>query len=274
MGYFTSNSSSACQGRDDSLFSLDSGWGNLNCIFPNPFLHVPPRLLSALAALVLLPFALLAQAPAPKWPGPKPAANDYAKWEKAITAFETADQANPPPKGAVLFVGSSTIVRWKSLATDFPETKVLNRGFGGNQIKDCTYYAERMIFPYQPSAIFLRAGGNDLNAGWPVAEVFADFKAFVAKVRGKFPNLPIYYIGTSPSIKRIEQVAAGNQLNELIAAHSKAGRGLTYIDTRKLSLDAKGNVRPELFVADMLHFNEEGYKLLVAHVRPFVPKTK
>ena len=30
----------------------------------------------------------------------------------------------------------------------------------------------------------------------------------------------------------------------------------------------------EIFVADLLHLNGEGYKLLVAAVRPFVPKTK
>ena len=112
------------------------------------------RLLPSLATLILLPLALVAQSPAPKWPVPKPTTHDYAKWEKAVSAFEQADRASPPPKGAVLFVGSSTIVRWKSLASDFPETKVLNRGFGGNQIKDCTYYAERMIFPYDPVDCF------------------------------------------------------------------------------------------------------------------------
>jgi lysophospholipase L1-like esterase len=236
------------------------------------------RLLLSLVALALLPLALVAQTaaptPAPVWPKAKPASNDFAKWEKDTAKFEAADQANPPPKGAVLFVGSSTIVRWKTLAADFPHTTVLNRGFGGNQIKDVTHYAERLIFPYAPSAIFLRAGGNDINAGWPVEEVFADFKAFVAKVRGTFPSVPIYFIGLSPTVKRLEQVAAGNQLNDLVAAYCKAERGLTYIDTRATTLDAAGKVRPELFVADMLHFNEEGYKVLVAAVRPFVPKTK
>src|SRR5688572_9279789 len=171
------------------------------------------RLLPSLVALVLLPLALVAQNTAPTWPKAKPSSHDFAKWEKAVAAFEAADKTTPPPKGAVLFVGSSTIVRWKSLADDFPATSVLNRGFGGNQIKDCTHYADRMIFPYEPSAIFLRAGGNDINAGWPVESVFADFKAFVAKVRGRFPGLPLYFISLSPTIKRLEQVAAGNQLN-------------------------------------------------------------
>ncbi len=232
------------------------------------------RLSSLLVALALLPLVAAAQTAAPAWPKAKPAANNFAKWEKDIAKFEAADQANPPPKGAVLFVGSSTIVRWKTLAADFPHTTVLNRGFGGNQIKDCTYYAERMIFPYAPSAIFLRAGGNDINAGWPVEEVFADFKAFVAKVRGRFPGIPIHFIGLAPTIRRIEQIDAGNQLNDLVAAYCKTQPGLNYIETRTTTLDAAGKVRPELFVEDMLHFNAEGYKLLVAAVRPFVPRTK
>ena len=232
------------------------------------------RLLPSLVAFLFLPLALVAQTAGPTWPGPKPASNDFAKWEKAVAAFEATDKTNPPPQGAVLFVGASTIVRWKSLAADFPATMILNRGFGGNQIKDCTYYAERTIFPYAPSAIFLRAGGNDLNAGWPVDDVFADFKAFVAKVRAKLPNVPIYFIGLSPSVKRVEQVVAGNRLNDLVSAYCPTQRGLTYIDTRTLTLDAAGKVRPDLFVADMLHFNDEGYRLFAAAVRPFVPTKK
>ena len=43
-----------------------------------------------------------------------------AKWAASIDAFTRADAANPPPREAVLFVGSSSIVRWKTLARDFP----------------------------------------------------------------------------------------------------------------------------------------------------------
>lgn len=222
-------------------------------------------------AILLVTCRLFAEAPA-KWPKPKPTKHDYSKWEKAVAAFEEADQKNPPPKGAVLFVGSSTIVRWKTLAEDFAGTVVLNRGFGGNQIKDSTHYAERMIFPYEPSAIFLRAGGNDINAGWPAADVLDDFKAFVAKVRSRLPDVPVFFIGLSPTIKRIEQIAEGNKLNDLVAEWCKTQKGLTYIDTRDMSLGADGKPRADLFVADMLHFNEAGYKLLVERVRPFVPK--
>ncbi|MEQ1841105.1 MAG: GDSL-type esterase/lipase family protein, partial [Verrucomicrobiales bacterium] len=194
----------------------------------------------------------------------------YAKWEKTIAGFEAKDQVSPPAKGSVLFVGSSTIVRWKTLADDFKGVAVLNRGFGGNQIKDSTFYAERMIFPYEPKAIFLRAGGNDINMGWPAEDVFNDFKSFVAKVRGRTPGIPIYYIGLCPTIKRVKQVDEGNRLNDLIAAWAKEQTGITFIDTRDMTLDKDGRVRPDLFVEDMLHLNEAGYQLLAERVRPFV----
>jgi lysophospholipase L1-like esterase len=232
------------------------------------FRHLPTLPITAL----LFASALFAETPKDVWPKPKPTKHDYAKWEKTIAGFEQKDKETPPPKGAVLFVGSSTIVRWKSLAADYPGVTVLNRGFGGNQIKDSTYYAERMIFPYEPKAIFLRAGGNDINAGWPAEDVFEDYKKFVAKVRARFPNIPITYIGLSPTIKRIAQIAEGNKLNDLIAAYCKENTGLVYIDCKDLTLGADGQPRPELFVEDMLHFSEAGYKLLAERVRPHLPK--
>ena len=200
------------------------------------------------------------------------APHNFAKWEKDVAAFEKSDSLTPPPKNAVLFVGASTVVRWKSLADDFKGTVVLNRGFGGNQIADTTHFAERMIFPYEPKMIFLRAGGNDLHAGRSVDEVFGDFKDFVAKVRERLPEVPIAYIALSPSPSRWNEREAGDKLNRLIADYVKQHNRLLYVDDSKISLGADGQPRPELFVADRLHFNEEGYKLLAEAVRPYLPK--
>ena len=108
---------------------------------------------------------------------------DPKRWEKDIAAFEASDRTNPPPKGSVLFIGSSSIRLWKSLAADFPDLKVINRGFGGSHIPDTTHFAERIIFPYEPSKIVLYAGDNDIAGGRSPEQVFADFKELVEKVR-------------------------------------------------------------------------------------------
>ena len=198
--------------------------------------------------------------------------HNFAKWEKDIAAFEKSDAINPPPKQALLFIGSSGIVRWKSLATDFPGAIILNRAFGGNEIADSTYFADRMIFRYEPRMIFLRAGGNDIHSGKSAEQVFDDYKIFVATIRAKLPDVPIAYIALSPSPSRWNEKPEGDKLNAAIADYSKKNKNLIFIDAASITLDAHGKVRRELFVADQLHFNEAGYKLLAEAVRPHVPQ--
>jgi lysophospholipase L1-like esterase len=207
-----------------------------------------------------------------RWGISAEATHNFDKWEKDISAFEQKDRTNPPPKGALLFIGSSTIGRWKTLTQDFPDHQVINRGFGGSEIVDSTHFADRVIFPYEPRAIFLRAGGNDLWAGKSAEEVFADFKDFVAKVHSKLPSTEIFFISLSPSIARWKQADKEKALNAMVEEFCKDKTGLKYIDTYSLPLGPDGKPRPELFVEDKLHFNAEGYKFLVERVRPYLPK--
>ena len=197
---------------------------------------------------------------------------DSTRWEKDIAAYEAQDRANPTPKGALLFIGSSTIVRWKTLAEDFPEQKTINRGFGGSQIADSTHFADRIIIPYAPQAVFLRAGGNDLNAGKTVEQVFTDYKDFVAKVHSKLPQTDIFFISLSPSIARWKQADKEKQLNNLVKEYTAGKPHVKYIETYDMVLGADGQPRPELFVEDKLHFNAEGNRLLAERVRPHLPQ--
>jgi lysophospholipase L1-like esterase len=193
------------------------------------------------------------------------------RFEKEIAAYEAQDRENPPPNGQILFTGASTIRRWTTLAQDFPEHKVMNRGFGGSQIADATHFAERIIFPYQPRAIFIRSGGNDLNAGKSVEQVFDDYKAFVEKVHGKLPNTTIYFISASPSIARWKQHEQEKELNDLVKKYRAEKPNLKYVETYDMVLGADGQPRADLFVEDKLHFNAEGNQLLAERVRPHLP---
>ncbi|KAB2638077.1 MAG: hypothetical protein DVB25_08660 [Verrucomicrobia bacterium] len=197
-----------------------------------------------------------------------PAAHDFAVWEPEMAAFERADGVKAPPPGAVLFIGSSTIRMWASLAQDFAPVAVINRGFGGSEIVDATQFAPRVIFPYAPRAIYLRAGGNDLSHGREVEAVLADFKDFVASVHAKLPSTDIIFTSLSPSPARWQQKDREQALNRLVAKFIQGKPHLRYIETFDLPLGPDGQPRPELFLADKLHFNAEGYKLLAARVRP------
>jgi lysophospholipase L1-like esterase len=196
--------------------------------------------------------------------------HDFGKWENEIAAFERMDRTNPPPKGAVLFVGSSTVRRWTTLAQDFPGIAVINRGFGGSEIVDSTHFADRIIFPYKPRKIFFRAGGNDLWAGKSPEEVFADFQEFVANVRTGLPETDIVFISWSPTPARWRQADKEKKLNALVERWTREVPHLKYIDTYSMVLGSDGLPRNDLFGPDKLHFNAEGYRLLATRVRPYL----
>ncbi len=195
-----------------------------------------------------------------------------SKWEKSITKFETADVANPPPKGGIEFIGSSTITKWTTLAQDFPGLPVFNRGFGGSQIKDTTFFAPRIIIPYSPRIIVFHAGDNDLAAGATPEQVIADLKELIELVHAKLPETESCYISLKPSVKRERLRLEQQKVNEGAMELSKCNSRFHYIDQYHMVTDAMGNPRPELFAADVLHLSETGYKLLVKLVHPFLKK--
>jgi lysophospholipase L1-like esterase len=200
--------------------------------------------------------------------------HDFARWDKEIAAYEAADRTNPPPKGAALFTGSSTIRLWKTLATDFPDHKIINRGFGGSEIVDATHFADRIIFPYEPKQIFLRAGGNDIHGGRLPEQVAADFADFVRVVHNRLPNAEIVYIAVNPAPARWGENDKYRALNKQIREQAVHLTRVSFVDAYDISLTNDGRGRPELFIADRLHFNAHGYKLLAETVRPYLTAAK
>ena len=192
------------------------------------------------------------------------------KWEPEIKKFEETDREKPPPKGAVLFVGSSSIRLWQSLGNDFPGTRVINRGFGGSELADSTFYVDRMVVPYRPKMVVLYAGDNDLANGKTPQQVFEDYKAFVERVHRKLPNTRIAFISIKPSPARASLLQSMKEANGLIKAYTTHARRLIYIDVFTPMLGKDGNPRPELFGPDRLHMNSEGYRLWKLVVTPSI----
>ena len=83
----------------------------------------------------------------------------------SIQEFKKQDSLSFPEKGGILFIGSSSIRRWDDLKERFAGYPIIQRGFGGSEYNDILHYADDIIFPYQPSTIFLYAGENDLVKG-------------------------------------------------------------------------------------------------------------
>lgn len=189
------------------------------------------------------------------------------RWEANIRKFEQMDRQSPPKPGGVLFVGSSSIVRWE-LGKFFPNLPTLNRGFGGSQLADVVYFADRIVLPYQPKAIVLYAGDNDLAAGKTPEQVAADYEAFVKKVHAALPKTRIIYITIKPSLARWRLIDSIRQVNRLICERAAKDDRLIVVDIERAMLGPDGLPRKDLLDKDGLHLNEAGYKIWSDLVRP------
>lgn len=218
------------------------------------------RLLLALAILAAM--SLARPAPAEESPA-KPAADPATKWESEVRAYEKKDQESPPPAGAILFVGSSTIRMWQTLEKDFAPLKVIGRGIGGCTVPDLVYYADRVVIAYKPQTVVFYAGDNDVASKTPAEKVAQDFKAFVEKVRKALPAARILFISIKPSPSRARVWDEAKKANQFVREFLEKTPNAGYVDTAQVLMDAQGKPRPELFRDDMLHMNAKGYELWV-----------
>ena len=196
-------------------------------------------------------------------------ANPAARWEKQIRAFEEADRNNPPKLGGVLLVGSSSIRMWD---TDrwFPGKDVINRGFGGSQISDVNYFAERIVLQYRPKVIVFYAGDNDVAKGKSPKRVLDDFRAFADLVGDELSDTQIVYIPIKPSLARWKLWPTMSEANAMIKQLIDGKDKLHYADTATPMLGDDGKPRAELFIRDGLHLSSKGYELWTGIVRPFI----
>jgi len=183
------------------------------------------------------------------------------RWESQIRAFERRDATNPPPAGAMLFVGSSSIRLWESLRRDFTNYTVFRRGLGGAHLADLAQYADRIILPYEPQIVLVYAGDNDLAANNRPRQVLADFQALVKRIHAEQPETKIAFISIKPSVARRSLLQRIHRANDLVRAYTERDSRLFYIDLFWPMLNPQGEPRPRLFRWDGLHLNEQGYRL-------------
>lgn len=213
-------------------------------------------------ALAGLPLGWVTAAESFRWPDP-------ARLEANIRAFERADSVSPPPHGALVAVGSSSIRLWHDrMGADLAPQIIVPRGFGGSTMRDVLYYVERIVIPYRPTAVLLYEGDNDINDGIPAEEVRATFDTLAARIFAAKSTTRIYVISIKPSPARWSRWPEMARANGLLRKACAAEPRLTFIDVATPMLNARtGRPRRELFGTDSLHLSQAGYDLWARVVR-------
>jgi lysophospholipase L1-like esterase len=192
------------------------------------------------------------------------------RYQKAIGAFVKQDAEQPPAPGGVLFLGSSSIRMWKTLAEDFPGVPVINRGFGGSWIYESTHFFDQLVLPAKPRLIVFFAGTNDIRGGKTAEQVAADFREFCTELHTALPKTCVIFISIALAPSRWDYRAAMSLANTYIAAFCKSDERLTFVDMNSVMLTPDGKPREEYYLKDRLHMNADGYAVWAKTLRPLV----
>ena len=118
---------------------------------------------------------------------------------------------------------------------------------------------ETIRSPYHPRAIFFYAGDNDIASGKSVDRIVADFDAFMTLKSRSLGATPVYFISVKPSKVRFAELLLQGQVNDAIRARVARRSDLHYLDVAAPMLE--GGKPKDLFVADGLHMNRQGYSI-------------
>lgn len=209
-----------------------------------------------------------AQHTPPPYPDPQRFAND-------IAAYEKHDRDAPPPAGAIVCVGSSSMLAWHDrIQRDLAPLTLIPRGFGGSTMNDLLVYLDRIVLIYNPRAVVLYEGDNDLASGVKPQAIHATFRQIVARIHHKLPQTRIYVLSIKPSESRWPLWPQARETNALLERESKRDPLLTYIDVATPLLDETGHPAPQCFRDDKLHLNAQGYDRWRDAVRPVLLKAE
>ena len=195
---------------------------------------------------------------------------DPRRFESEIAAFERQDRIAPPPEGAIVLTGSSSIGRWNHQAkAALAPLTVIPRGFGGSVMHDVLHYLDRVALIYKPRAILIYEGDNDTGGSpqIPGEAILADLRKIIAQTREGLPGTRIYVLSIKPSVLRRAHWPAAQEVNAGYRQIAEADPLVHYVDVATPLLKENGTVRTDIFEPDNLHLNDRGNAIWGATIK-------
>jgi lysophospholipase L1-like esterase len=190
------------------------------------------------------------------------------RFAEQFEEFAAEDKASPPPEGAIVVTGSSSVRRWHpTIKEDLAPLTIIPRGFGGSTMEDALYWIDKAAIQYKPRAVVVYEGDNDTGSyRVPAAKIAEQFEAIVAKVHAALPETRVYVISVKPSVSRWATWPEAVKTNDLLKAIAEKNNLVTYIDVATPMLQPNGEVMTDIFVDDNLHLNPKGYEIWSAAI--------
>ncbi len=173
-------------------------------------------------------------------------------------------------KPRLVMVGSSTIRAWPAADSVFSQFDVVNAGFGGSCFSDLWSLRDSLIYALRPEVLLIYEGDNDLADGVLENDILATAERLLHELSVQLPQTAVVVLAPKASPARYHLAPSYLHLNE--GLKQVAGRhGAIWVDFWGAQHTETGALRNDLFLADGVHLNDQGYAAWVRELRRQVP---
>lgn len=185
-------------------------------------------------------------------------------WDKEVNPIAEKYDADER-QGEIIFYGASNFRLWTDLEEDLSEYKVQNHAFGGSTDKLLVEYADKLLYPYNPSIVFFQTGSNDYVSlsGTDEEKVKAcmDYKKQMFDTfHEKCPNAKFVVMSGLLLPGRSEYTELTQKVNDELEKYCDSKDYMYFVDSEDMTYQ-NGEYREDLFIKDGIHLNHTGQLL-------------
>ena len=190
-------------------------------------------------------------------------------WKDSMEDAVLRYEKEPQYQDQIVFYGPSYFTRWSTRYGMTPLREMIlgssgapcavNRGFGSSCPEHQLYYYPRLIRPLTPRVlVYAPTFGNGKAFGYTLDESWELAQRVLAYTMADFPECRIYLCGAHP-VRDLSDEDRADQIywDKLLREFAEANDNCTFADL----LAYPPLLRKDIFVADGVHFNEEGYRI-------------
>ena len=196
--------------------------------------------------------------------------------EKHIVRW-IAQQYELRPLGEIVFYGASNFRLWDNMETDMLPYAVQNHGIGGSIDLELMEFADQLLYPFQPSVVFIQTGSHDYTGGATMEECFANKEKMFGMFQETLPDAKIIVMAGLPLPGRMEYWDLTVEVNNFLRDYCEAHENMYFVDGTDSILTSEGPeelatgdgryFNPDIFISDQIHLTQEGHDLWTPYMK-------
>lgn len=185
-------------------------------------------------------------------------------WDKEVNPIAGKYDAKSR-QGEIIFYGASNFKLWTEMENDLSDYKVQNHAFGGSTDKLLVEYADKLLYPYNPSIVFFQTGSNDYvslsGTNEEKVKTCMDYKKQMFDTfHEKCPNAKFVVMSGLLLPGRSEYTELTQMVNDELEEYCNSKDYMYFVDSEDMTYQ-NGEYRDDLFIKDGIHLNHTGQLL-------------